>query len=140
MLCYECAIESLELILEYSSLLETEDFKRIVVGRERLSKYSYEFAEIALSPQERCHSEECSKTRVKMLIKWMKFDSYDPPRFALDACLDGLGGIGDTEDRERLCLVCLHDSQDALKDFQNTVWTNLPGIFQLGEWDTLENV
>lgn len=139
MLCYECAVKPFYFIFRCYDILDPNenDFERVVVGRERLLKYSYEFGEKALFPQEKCQFRNCSETRTEMLVKWMDLDEDGPPRLVLDACLDGLKGIGDIEDHEDLCLACLQKSKEVLQEFQKMLWTNLPDLFGLIEWEEL---
>ncbi len=107
MLYYICAEHSLDLIFKYSNKLESEIIRRIVIGRERLSKYSYEFGADALFPQETCQLDACSKVRANLLIEWMAFDQYAPPSFPMTAFQEGISGIGDEELRSHICEACL---------------------------------
>ncbi|KLO07723.1 hypothetical protein SCHPADRAFT_894412 [Schizopora paradoxa] len=140
MLFYECAVEPWDSIFEYSKLLDSEDFQRIITGREKLSTGIYKFGRTVLHPHDsfHCSSGVCSKARMDLFIQWMENGEYNPQAYPLEACANGLSGIGEEEDLVNLCPGCVSGTPQLLEYFQWVFWDALPAVFRLDDWETLE--
>ncbi|KLO07722.1 hypothetical protein SCHPADRAFT_945014 [Schizopora paradoxa] len=138
MLFYECAIEPWDAIFESSSLLDAENYRRIVMGRERLASAVYKFGKIVLRPHEQCQSDVCSRTRMELFVRWLDFNEYTQHIHPLDACADGLHGLGQAEDLAKLRQSCVNKTPHSLSYFECIVWDALPDVFRLDEWEILE--
>lgn len=136
-LFYECSIEPWETIFESARILEAEDYRKIIRGRERLSSGLYKFGKYVLNPHEPCQSDVCSRTRMKLFSDWLDF-KYTHRLYPLDACVDGLYGLGGQEELAKLCQACLNKTPSMVRYFEGIVWDALPEIFLLDEWEVLE--
>ncbi len=133
-LFYSCAIQPLDDILNSSAIIEQEDFNTIISGRERMMKGSYEVATLALLQGKKCRSNECAVLRSSLVVGHIDFKTYTPPPFPLQVSHDGALPV-DAAVRANLCKTCVTNYRDALKSNRKRFWKDLPGIFNLGNWD-----
>lgn len=135
MLYYECAILSNAKILLLSNkfLLESEVIIKLVVGREKLSKWSHFFGATALFPQVKCSCSACSETRSILFYEWINCRNYSPPQFPRRTIMRGFACIGTEELRGKICNACLKKAENFLAVHGKVFWAELPKIFGLGE-------
>ncbi len=139
MLYFECALQCLEFILESCTRNQIRDQLTLILGHEHLSKLSFEFGVKAFATQKACISSRCSRSRTKMFMKYMDFDSYDIPTFPVVALLERGTAVGNEELRASVCSECSEKSVTSLEDFRSEVWENMPEIFDLGTWDDVKS-
>jgi len=140
---YFCAVCPLNLILESSSILSRKDADRVIRGRERIMKLSFEAGTAALLPRKKCGYDRiaaCFEKRAELLAKYIDASTFDPPPFPLQVSPQGIfvaGGGGKHADICKSCVACYHE---ALKNVREKLWLNLPRIFDLKEWGELQEM
>ncbi len=139
MLYYECAVKPLGEILRISKKynLGDEEIEKIIIGSEKLSKWSYEFGVQALAPHRRCNLNICWGARAEVLVQWMNVHRYDPADFPRQTLPNGIACFGTEEHRSRICGVCLLNATTSLADFRGRFWADVPNVFGFGDWEDL---
>ncbi|KLO07721.1 hypothetical protein SCHPADRAFT_1001428 [Schizopora paradoxa] len=134
MLYYECASSSLPSIFKSSDNLDKETLQKILIGREKLLKLSYDFGILVLFPGEDCATAACFRMRRQMISTWTKI--YTPNnndrQLPIDAISQGLLVMTDRD--VAVCYECFQKSARARADFKYQFWEKLPSIFGLGSW------
>ncbi len=132
MLYFECATHGLQSMVNMYENLQKECQLKLILGHERLSKCAYEFGVKAFNPQKACSSTACSRSRAKLYMEYLNFNSYCPPTFPVDELLEEDSAVGNEELRALICKTCSETSTTSLAAFRTNVWKNLPDIFDLG--------
>lgn len=136
MLCYFCAINPLHFIFAQSKVLSEGDTQRIIQGRERLMKYSYNAGTEALVPEKKCSSEACFEKRVALFAQHINATNFDPPASPLQMPPQGILAADGGKHAE-ICKSCVKCYNEALKKVRKRMWFNLPKIFYYKGWDEL---
>ncbi len=138
MLYFECAAQPLEDILKAfeSNDVQRQDQTNLILGHERLSKYSYQFGVKVFAPQKPCNSTTCSKARAKLFMKYVDFNSYEPPDFPIDELLEEESASGNEELRGGPFVRTAQKSPPRhWRAFRMQFWKNL----YLGSWDDFKS-
>lgn len=134
---YRCAIRPLDFIFKASGNLPKVTAERIISGREKLMKFSYEAGTAALLPQTKCRSFECVEKRAALLVQHFGNTTFDPPTFALEMTDQGIFAIDGGKHAE-ICKPCIRNYKEALKGVREDLWGQLPVIFLKRRWDKLQ--
>lgn len=135
-LFYACASQPLSLILDSSEIIEKDDYNTILLGREKMMKYAYEIATMALLPGKKCRSTECAALRTSSITGHIDYGTHNPPPFTLHVSNDGVLPT-DAAVRANLCSACVKNYRDSLRTNRQQFWRDLPSIFDLGKWSEI---
>ncbi|KLO06826.1 hypothetical protein SCHPADRAFT_1002110 [Schizopora paradoxa] len=141
MLYYKCAIRDLQFILKSSDDLEKEVLHKILVGRERLLRLSYDFGVLLLFPSGKCDSNACSDMRRVMIELYTKTASngQPPQSFPIEAVSSDLMGMDYDQKFCAACDRCARRSTGVREEFKKNFWDDLPNIFGLDTWNEVLN-
>lgn len=134
MLYYKCASNPLPTIFKSSDNLDKETLQKILIGREKLLKLSYDFGILMLFPGEDCANAACFRMRRQMISTWTKIyaRNNDDRQLPIDAISQGLLVMADRD--VAVCSQCFQKSARARSTFKYQFWDELPSIFGLGSW------
>ncbi len=133
---YFCAVHPLQFIFKNSNYLSKKDMRRVIHGRERLMKFSYEAGTVALLPDKKCASVACFEKRAELLTKYIDHATFDPPTPPLKVPFEGILAV-DGGSHPAVCESCVECYINTLKEVREDFWKDLPTVFVFKGWDEL---
>ncbi|KLO04558.1 hypothetical protein SCHPADRAFT_947612 [Schizopora paradoxa] len=142
-LYYACASQPLWTIFSLSHLLDRHDVEIIIVGREKMLRYSHRVATALFHPYADGHlrcSSDCLNAKASILQAYpdSNSDSSWHPPFPLEIAIDGALAVN-PDTSTNVCYSCNMNYRSSIKAIREMLWRDLPYIFQLGSWEELLN-
>lgn len=133
---YFCAIRPLDVIFKAYETLTPSEMELIILGREKLTKSSYEAGVASFLPMKHCASSACYEKRVSLIDAHVDYGTYSPPIFPLQTTRQDIVAA-DQEKFVQICGSCLEHYQVSVFGVRDEFWESLPEIFKMGSWDKL---